>query len=34
MGWAATGFLFMIGVTVMSLGRSPGPAAQGMMTHR
>ncbi|MGH9810979.1 MAG: MFS transporter, partial [Terriglobia bacterium] len=34
MGWATTGFLFMIGVVVMSLWSLSGPAAQGMMTHR
>jgi MFS transporter, DHA1 family, tetracycline resistance protein len=34
MGWAATGFLFMIGVVVMSMWSLSGPAAQGMMTHR
>jgi DHA1 family tetracycline resistance protein-like MFS transporter len=34
MGWATTGFLFMIGVVVMSLWALSGPAAQGMMTHR
>ena len=34
MGWATTGFLFMIGVVVMSMWSLSGPAAQGMMTHR
>jgi DHA1 family tetracycline resistance protein-like MFS transporter len=34
MGWATTSFVFMIGVTVMSLWALSGPAAQGMMTHR
>jgi len=34
MGWATTGFLFMIGVVVMSMWALSGPAAQGMMTHR
>ncbi len=34
MGWATTGFVFMIGVLVMSLWALSGPAAQGMMTHR
>jgi DHA1 family tetracycline resistance protein-like MFS transporter len=34
MGWATSSFLFMIGVTVMSMWALSGPAAQGMMTHR
>ncbi|MGI8957120.1 MAG: TCR/Tet family MFS transporter [Chthoniobacterales bacterium] len=34
MGWAGSAFVFMIGVTVMSLWALAGPAAQGMMTHR
>ena len=34
MGWAASGFVFMIGVVVMSMWSLSGPAAQGMMTHR
>ena len=34
MGWAAGGFLFMVGVTVMNLWSLSGPATQGMMTHR
>jgi DHA1 family tetracycline resistance protein-like MFS transporter len=34
MGWAASGFVFMIGVIVMSMWSLSGPAAQGMMTHR
>jgi DHA1 family tetracycline resistance protein-like MFS transporter len=34
MGWATGSFLFMVGVTVMSLWALAGPAAQGMMTHR
>ncbi len=34
MGWATNGFLFMIGVVVMSMWSLSGPAAQGMMTHR
>jgi DHA1 family tetracycline resistance protein-like MFS transporter len=34
MGWATSGFLFMIGVFVMSMWALSGPAAQGMMTHR
>ncbi len=34
MGWATTGFLFMIGVVIMSMWSLSGPAAQGMMTHR
>ncbi|MGH7937109.1 MAG: MFS transporter, partial [Chthoniobacterales bacterium] len=34
MGWAASGFLFMVGVTVMNLWSLSGPATQGMMTHR
>ncbi len=34
MGWAGNAFLFMVGVTVMSLWALAGPAAQGMMTHR
>ena len=34
MGWAATGFWFLVGVFVMNLWSLSGPAAQGMMTHR
>ena len=34
MGWASSSFLFMVGVTLMSLWALAGPAAQGMMTHR
>src|SRR5678815_3843509 len=34
MGWATSSFLFMVGVTVMSMWALSGPAAQGMMTHR
>jgi MFS transporter, DHA1 family, tetracycline resistance protein len=34
MGWAGSGFAFMVGVVVMSMWALSGPAAQGMMTHR
>ena len=34
MGWAGTGFVFMLGVTVMNLWSLSGPSSQGMMTHR
>lgn len=34
MGWAQSAFIFMVGVTLMSLWSLAGPAAQGMMTHR
>jgi len=34
MGWAATGFWFLVGIFVMNLWSLSGPAAQGMMTHR